>query len=190
MTILVNYYPCSYGDSLVYMFRNDLVERKSGTIHEWDYNELKHLAFYNLALAEKIEFFKNFSGINFISCHRQQGFDFRQLDPDIKVISITQLIPDRVVDTHLVKRQMDLGNPLLNKLKSKLSQTEWKQLVEKDYNIWAKNNILESDTILEFSTMLDHDAMRSWCTAHNLPFNSAHFYDWFENIKQYQIDGM
>jgi hypothetical protein len=141
-----------------------------------------------LTKQEKNVVFNKFSNVSFISCHRQYGYDFRDLDPDVKVISIAMdrvdFLAKRLLEFHTTKFELNLMNsPLKNKV-------PYQDLVKAEYNKWAKTNILESDIKLNFSAMMNHQQVQAWCNHNNLPFCSDNAKEWIDNFQNYSANAV
>lgn len=178
MAILVNYYPCSYGDSLVSMLNGASPARLNGQI-DTDAPVFKQQDYYLGSQDKKINLLKNLDNRAY-SCHRQKSFDYA-VAGQITVISINvdwiDFLPGRVKKIHLEKNKNKIDNPVLQKLSHKLSL---EQLILFDYKSWAKTNILETDIVLDFTTLIDTTKCENFCSTHNLNYNK----DWVVDIQK------
>jgi hypothetical protein len=184
MTVFVNYYTCSYGDSFTNMFGGYPVNRQGG-IATCSFDGFIQPEFYSANLSDKI--YKDFLETKFdvVACHRQNKFNFEKLElPDVKVITI--IVDDAVIDLlikrfkkiHLDFRNKSLGNKLLDDMR--LARPELSsQLIALDYKKWANENCLDSDIKLHLSWVNDLNKIESFCQQHNLKYNK----NWIENIK-------
>lgn len=87
------------------------------------------------------------------SAHRQNGFDYRQLDSGVKVVSI---VPDMA--SVIARRIMHIDtwpeqHPVLSKLYSKLSPEEKVRYTTKIIHQWTQANILDSDIKIPMSDL-------------------------------------
>jgi len=170
MAIFVNYYPCSYGDSLVAMFQglNKSRVNKHVFLNSKKRTWFKLLDFYQ-STAEQQQSLLSILNPNLItSCHRQRQFDFGK---DNTVISVVlddlSWIGRRFREVHINQLGKTLSNPTLMPFWSKLS---FEELVVYDYKQWAKYNIFDTDVKLPISTLHNHSDFKSFCNKHNLAF--------------------
>jgi hypothetical protein len=134
---------------------------------------LKLPEFYSLSHPDKITWWNRINHHTVISCHRQFGFDYNTIEP-VTVISVKISNRDwlykRVKAIHWKQNEADIGNPMLKKIKERLSESELDTLIEADYRSWANANILESDDILPFEFLLD-DSITEWAQQRQLKIN-------------------
>lgn len=172
--IIVNYYPCSFGDTLVKMLLG--VEVNSGSIiQKTRYSVLKLPQTYQTQI-NKDMLTELFSKQSVLPAHRQNRFDYTAIMPDLVVISIchdmiSQLI-DRIKAVHF-----DLLNYKFYDQRVQLLVDRDPELLERaieiDYNKWADSNILtESDIVLPFSHLCDPVQMQHFCQEYKLNYNS------------------
>lgn len=183
MTILVNYYPCSYGDSLVAMLNNSDAIRKDNVITTNSF--LKELDFYNLnsdkqkSLLSSLD--KNFA----YSCHRQNGLDFAKL-AKVTVISIVldqiDFLFKRFPAIHLTQNKKKFGDANIEKF---IDKVPMETLISADYAKWTKINILSTDIKLSFSELIDPLQCSNFCQVNNLNFNIERINDIKNNLNQY-----
>jgi hypothetical protein len=183
--VFLNYYPCSYGDTLAAMF--------SGIIPDWTgkrtqgaWGDFKFPEFYSLSLEDKISFWQQFP-FNFITCcHRQNGFNFNAIEP-VQVISIR--VNDRTwLHNRVMKLQwnnFEIKNPVLEQIRTQLSQENHYKIVEAEYIKWSKQNILESDLVLDFE-IIKTDKLVDWCKQHNLGYSQDTVNLIKNDLKKYQ----
>jgi len=182
MTVFVNYYTCSYGDSFVNMFGGHPVERQRD-IAKCFFTGFIEPEFYNGSPTDQIlkEFVE--TGYNVVPCHRQNKFDFKKLNlSNVTVITIIvddiNLLVNRFAKIHLRTRNKPLGNVLLNNLR--LARPELTaQLIELDYKKWIDNNLLDGDVKFHLSWVNDLIKVEQFCQNHKLFYNK----NWIENIK-------
>lgn len=167
--ILLNYFPCSYGDTLVAMFCNFKLQRKNSVAIN-PIALLKLQNFYSLSLEEKKQQWPSIKQYPVVACHRQKEFDFNQIEP-VKVISIKinqrEWLYNRVKAVQWKYYGQDVGDPILKQLKTRLSDKDQNLIIEKDYQMWAQSNILPSDEILDFEMLLDNSII-DWCNQRQL----------------------
>lgn len=172
MAVFVNYYPCSYGESLVNMFGKAEVTR-SKEIIEASVPTFKFTDFYLLNVLDREKILQD-SLNDFYPCHRQNAIEFSGHDTISVVLDVLDFLPARYQKVHLPKLKNFFGNSKLNLLVNKIP---FDRLVFKDYEIWSKTNILKNDKILMFSWIVNDNArLKNFCEEHNF------FYD------QLQID--
>ena len=173
--LLVNYYPCSFGDTLTSMFTNGELQRNNN-ITTISGGFLKLPEFYSLSHKDKLQWWKRINGYDVVSCHRQFGFDYNTIEP-VSVISIQ--IADRgwlykrVKEIHWKQNNYDIGNSMLKQIKERLSESQLNDLVESEYQSWVKTNVLDSDDILPFESLLD-GSIDSWAKQRQLTVNEEH----------------
>ena len=192
MPVLVNYFPCSYGDSLTNMFRGNQPRRLQGVVkfrsERVDPNILKYVEFYNFSSDKKIQCLHDLYSLNYVSCHRQNGFDFDSIVPDTTVISIVMdredFLVKRLLDLHITKHSWGEKFALL---KGRVSDHA---LLKKEYSNWARDNILESDIKLNFSTMMNYQQFQAWCNSNNLPFHSENVKEWIDDFQNYSTNAV
>lgn len=114
------------------------------------------------------------------SAHRQHGFDFRTLDPEIVVISI---VPDR--PEVIAKRTLSIDtwkeeHPLLSKFYLKLSDADKIKYTQKIVNQWAEINVLESDIKVPMSNLYQFENIGL-----GLGYNKSVIDDIYKNIETY-----
>lgn len=182
MAIFVNYYPCSYGDSLVSMFSNLGIQRENNLITT-PVNYFKFTNFYNLPAEEKLEILKKLEN-NIYSCHRQNQFDFGK---EYKVISILlddiNFLPGKFKSIHIDQLGKNFTNPVTLKLSNKLSLTE---LIKFDYQYWSKKNILSSDVVLPISLLRNNKEIQLFCKKNNLAYNQNCIDEIKKDMSKYQ----
>lgn len=169
MAIFVNFYPCSYGDSLATMFSGQTKNRTNRTngIIISNYKFFKLPYFYTWSRQEQNTLLDNINpGI--YSCHRQNGIN---LYPH-KIISIvldkTDFLPRRFMDIQVGLFNKDI-NPTLIKLKDKISYSD---LIMHDYKTWAKTNILANDIKFPISFLNNKQEVIYFCEYHNLKYDN------------------
>lgn len=137
---------------------------------------LKLPEFYSLAPQDKITWWNRINHHAVVSCHRQFGFDYNTIEP-VTVISVS--ISDRawfykrVKAVHWKQNEFDIGNPILKKIKERLTDSELDKLIEADYQSWARANILASDDILSFESLLD-GSINQWAQERQLTINEEY----------------
>lgn len=183
--VLLNYYPCSYGDTLASMFIG-ITPKWQGNLTQGGWGDFKIPEFYSLSLEDKISVWNNFTFKPITCCHRQEGFDFNQIQPS-RVISIQvndrQWLYNRVMKLQWANYK--IHNSSLEEIRKKLPDDEHYKIVEADYLKWSKQNILASDLILDFE-MIQSDKLADWCTENNLGY-SQDTVDLIKNdLKKYQ----
>lgn len=187
MAIFVNYYPCSYGDSLVSMFQGLNKKRKNKLVFLNSRKRIwfKLIEFYQATFDQQQSLLSVLNSNIVISCHRQYEFDFGK---DHTVISIVlddlSWIGRRYREVHINQLGKTLYNPKLIQFQNKLSIEE---LVVYDYKQWAKHNIFDSDIKLPISTLCNHDAFKSFCNKYNLAFVSEQVDEILCDINKYVL---
>jgi hypothetical protein len=171
--IIVNYYPCSFGDTLVKMLLGVDVD-SSSIIQDTGHSVLKLPQTYQSQI-NKDMLTALFEIQPVLPAHRQNGFDYTTVMSDVMVISIwhdviAQLV-DRVKAVHIdllgykffdqrVQMLIDRNPDLLDRA------------IEVDYDRWADSNILAtSDIVLPFSYLCNPIQMQRFCRDHNLNYN-------------------
>jgi hypothetical protein len=185
MTVLVNYYTCSYGDSLVNMFNGNKVLRVNG-IANCSFNGFVEPDFYNKNAAEQQNFWKVCKSLSVASvpCHRQNKFNFSQVFGEpVKVITIEldqiEFLPYRFKKIHLDGRGKEIKNPMLSKLLS-VYPDRFSEIITRDYLNWIALNKTATDVTFFFSWFNSPDKVRDFCKQHDLAFDN----DWLNNIQQ------
>jgi hypothetical protein len=134
---------------------------------------LKLPEFYSLSQQDKITWWNRVNHHAVVSCHRQFGFDYNTIEPvtviSVKISDRTWLYK-RIKDIHWKQNKYDIGNPMLKKIKERLSESELDALIEADYRSWVNANILESDDILPFEFLLD-GSITEWAESRQLKIN-------------------
>ncbi len=87
------------------------------------------------------------------SAHRQNGFDFRILDPEVRVISIVPDLANVIAQRTIQIDHWKEEHPILSKFYANLSNDETVKYTEKIINKWATENILESDLKIPMSNL-------------------------------------
>jgi len=87
------------------------------------------------------------------SAHRQNGFDFKQIDNEVKVISILPDLPDVIARRILHIDTWKEEHPLLGKFYTRLSNDEKVLYTAKIIKTWAEQNVLESDIKIPMSDL-------------------------------------
>ena len=184
MTVLVNYYTCSYGDSFVNMFNGNPTLRVNGIAH-CNFSKFVEPIFYTQTLDSQQRDWQQCQDLelNSAPCHRQLGYDFAKvLDKDIKVITIEldniDFLPKRLKKIHLDGRNKAINDPVLDKI-LKAHPDRYQEVIAKDYQNWLKHNRLQADIEFRFEWIHDPDTVQKFCDQHNLGFDNA----WLENIK-------
>lgn len=184
--LLVNYYPCSFGDTLTSMFANVELQRNKN-VTRTSVNFLKLTEFYSLSQKDKAEWWKRIDQ-NVLSCHRQHGFDYNTIKP-VTVISVEVInrswLCNRVKEIHWKQNNYDIGNPILKKIKERLSDAELNKLIDSDYQSWAQTNILASDDILPFESILD-GSFSKWAEQRQLVINEEYLNIIRKEVADYQ----
>jgi len=172
--LLVNYYPCSFGDTLISMFAGIELKRNNN-VTQTPVNFLKLTEFYSLSHDDKLTWWKRINH-SVVSCHRQFGFDYNTIEP-VTVISVQLAdrgwLYKRIKEIHWKQHNYDIGNPMLKQLKERLSEVQLNDLIESDYQSWAKTNVLDSDDILPFESLLD-GSISAWANQRQLTINEEY----------------
>lgn len=184
MTVLVNYYTCSYGDSLVSMFNGYPVKRTNG-VSECVVEELTRPNFYQLDKQEQIDICRNIEQgtILVVPCHRQQGFDFTQVFENSPLV-ITVVVDDynflanRFTKIHLGTRNKEILNPVLDQISKRLGPEQLPLVIQKDYELWQKANTVDTDIKFLLSWLDQPEIVESFCQRHGLHYSTL----WVENI--------
>jgi len=176
----VNYYPCSFGDSIVAMFNNQPLKLNSTNSSGSNMGILKQIKFYEMNIAAQQQELDNLLSLKnqAYAGHRQNRLDYTTFNQDFQVVTI---IIDEFLDK-IIKRFQEIHkykieNPVISKILDK-NPTLATQTLIVDYTNWAKNNILDSDILLKLSVMLNKNEMQEWCRANQLNFNV----DYIDNI--------
>jgi len=186
MAIFVNYYPCTYGDSLVSMFQglNKTRINKLVSLNSRKRIWFKLLEFYQSTVDQQQNLLSTLNSNVIISCHRQHQFNFGK---DNTVISIVldefDWIGNRYLDVHINHLGKKLANPKLMQFETKFPI---KDLVVYDYKQWAKYNILDTDIKLPFSFIYNTRELQDFCGTHNLKFSQKKIDEIIKNIDQYK----
>ena len=187
MTVLVNYYPCSYGDSLVAMLNNSDAIREDNIIPADSFTDsfLKKLYFYNLNPDKQKSLLSSLDKNSAYSCHRQNKLDFAKL-AEVTVISIvldrTDFLFKRFPAIQLTQNKKKFGNATIQKF---IDKVPMETLIAADYAKWAKLNILSTDIKLSFSELIDPSQCLDFCQVNNLNFNIERINDIKNNLNQY-----
>lgn len=168
MATFINYYPCSYGDSFVAMFSGKLIARKNNLINVSN-GKFKQIEFYQQHTdTQQQQLNQLIDGI--YSCHRQYQFDFSPHRVVSIKLDFTDFLAGRFKKIHVDQMQNFFANPLIAKLKNKLT---FEQLVTVDYVSWSKKNIFPTDIELPLSLIYNKPALKNFCDQHNFVFNEA-----------------
>jgi len=150
--------------------------------------DLKRTEFYSKSIQDKLDCWNNLSKHTVISCHRQLGFDFNNIEP-VTVISIKindrRWLYNRVIEKHWNYLNYDLGSENLRKIKEQLPPEQWPALIESAYQQWERANILDTDIVLDFECILD-DRIINWCKDQNLAVSQEVLDIIRQDIKNYQ----
>jgi hypothetical protein len=186
--LLVNYYPCSYGDTLVAMFSDNGHVRNTHGFIRAPASELKEPDFYKLTRAAQLAHWQELQLCQVLSCHRQQGFDFNLLGP-VRVVSVIvndrKWLHCRVEKHHLGFRGLNFNQDWLRKLHNKLNNNVVHQIIEADYRKWLYANVLDTDLVINFEEMLNKEYFSKWCQLNNLQYNSTYIDDIKSDLKKY-----
>ena len=185
MAIFVNYYPCSYGDSLVAMFSGKKIQRKRNLIiSDTDETDLdfKALDFYqkDSIIQQQIT---NSLGNEIYSCHRQDQFDFTPHTVISVVLDVDDFLPKRFEQIHLLQKGKTFGNAVILQMQHKLTI---EQLVKFDYSLWAKTNVLPMDVLMPLSLIHRPKELEKFCETYNLKFDQTQIDEITNDMKQYQ----
>ena len=185
MAIFVNYYPCSYGDSLVSMFNGTQKKRyKNVVVLNSKSFWFKVLDFYKATPHQQQQLLLQPKPNSIIGVHRQFQFDFGD---NHKVISIVldhaPWFATRFQAVHIDQRKKNLSNLKLLQLQHKIPMHD---LIWHDYQKWAKVNILDTDVQLPFSLLKNPAQFKEFCTEHNLIFNQAQVDEIVADTKRYK----
>ena len=183
MAILVNYYPCSYGDSLVAMLNNSDIVRENNIVNIDSF--LKKLDFYKLDSDNQKSLLSSLDKNSAYSCHRQNGLDFTKL-AEVNVISIVldqmDFLFKRFPAIHLTQNKNKFGDVNFEKF---INKVPMEKLITADYAKWAKLNILSTDIKLSFSELIDPTQCSNFCQKNTLNFNVERINDIKNNLNQY-----
>jgi len=183
--VLLNYYPCSYGDTLASMF-GGIAPDWRGKLTQSSWGDFKFPTFYSMTLEEKVECWQKFSFNPVTCCHRQQGFDFNEIEP-VQVISIRvndrSWLHRRVIKLHW--NSFELNDTKLDKIRSQMPAEEHHKVVEFEYVKWAKENILSSDLVLDFE-LIHSDELAGWCQDHGVSYDQSVIDLIKQDLKDYQ----
>ena len=131
---------------------------------------LKLPGFYSLSHENKMLEWNKIKHHSVLSCHRQHGFDYNTIEP-VSVISVTIADRDwfyqRIKKIHWEQNLAQVENPILKQIKERLSEKDLDRLIESDYRSWSRANILESDDILPFESLLD-GSITAWARERQL----------------------
>lgn len=177
---VVNYYSRGYGDSITMMLLGAIPgARKNGVVVHDMPGILKTPEFYRLEADQKNQWLQRLkSKTSIASAHRQYGFDFTTLDPDIVVISIVPDKPDVIARRTLSIDTWDEEHPLLSKYYSKLSDSDKIKYTQKIISQWADTNILDSDIKVPMSNLYYLETI-------GLGYNKSVIDDIYKNMKAY-----
>jgi hypothetical protein len=184
MAIFVNYYPCSYGDSLVSMFNGTRKKRyKNIVVLNSKSFWLKHLDFYKATSEQQQQLLSQLGTSSIIGIHRQYQFDFGHSH---KVISIVldhaPWFAARFQAVHIDQKKKNLSNLKLLQLQHKIPMHD---LICHDYQQWAKVNILDTDVQLPFSLLKNPAQFKEFCTLHGLKYFQSAVDEILHNTLQY-----
>lgn len=180
MAVFVNYYPGSYGDSLVSMFSGEPIQRYQGRVQRD--SQFKFLDFYSKSAEQRNQILQDLGADEIISCHRQQGIDLGHQHRVISVIMQDQSwFPKRVKNLHIIGNQKNLAGPW-----SSSNHLTDEQKIWLDYTHWKKYNVLHSDIMLPFSTVTSEDQMQQFCQSLDLRFDLEYLRDIRQDIMAYQ----
>lgn len=192
MTILVNYYSCSYGDSLVAMFNGLPVVRNNGTV-EPVLTELTRPHFYQLAVSQQKEICHAIEQgtINVVPCHRQHGFDFGivfQTPPTVitVVVDDVDLLSKRFNQIHLESRDKTILNPMLEQIRQQATGDQLHRVIQKDYEIWTRANQKSTDIKFHLSWLDNPEQVEHFCQEHQLDYNKQWVTDIVSDINFYR----
>lgn len=185
MTVLVNYYTCSYGDSFINMFNGNPVLRQNG-IAKCNFSTFIEPDFYVKDVETQKQHWAQCQKLKFraVPCHRQNSYDFLNFfEEPIKVITIVldeiNFLAPRFKRIHLERRKKSINNSTLAQMLD-LYPTKHKEIITQDYNKWITHNMLATDIEFRFSWLRDQQKTQNFCNTHNLEFDQS----WVENILQ------
>ena len=185
MAIFVNYYPCSYGDSLVAMFSGKKIQRQYNLIiPDTDGTELdfKELDFYQKDTTSQQQILHKLDN-SVHSCHRQSQFDFSPHKVISVILDFDDFLPKRFNQIHLIQKGKTFSNDQVLKLQHKYSV---EQLVKLDYTLWNRSNVLPTDVLLPLSLIHNSQKLREFCKIHDLDFDQDQLDEITNDMKQYQ----
>jgi len=163
--LVVNYFPGSRGDTIISQLSGlpSSVDNLNRTIIDYPY-DIKYVEFYNKSIDEQklifsqtvVPFLEN-NGI--IGAHRFNKLNYRDFDNRITVISIdpTSAI-DQVVQWY-DNKVFDVfghGDQVINSILEKTNKDLKHIRFRKDIERWTKENILDTDVILDLKKYLDN----------------------------------
>ena len=190
MTILVNYYTCSYGDSFVSMFNGHPVKRVNGLANTC-FGKFIEPVFYNPQYEHRSQDWEDYQKLDLIAvpCHRQNAFDFvKEFNQSIKTISIvldwSDFLGDRFKSIHMDGRNKFVLNNKLKKI-LEIFPLRYKEIINADYKKWAKVNCLDADIKFNFSWIFDMERVEEFCLNNNLKFDQDWIMDIRKNLQQY-----
>ena len=190
MTILVNYYTCSYGDSFVNMFNGQPVKRVND-LARCCFDKFIEPVFYDLTYKHRYQDWIDCQKLNLIAvpCHRQNSFDFvKELDESVKIISIIldwdDFLGDRFKSIHLNDRNKFILDSRLKKILD-LSPSHYKEIINADYKRWARTNCFNTDIKFNFSWIFDMNKIEEFCLTNNVKFDQDWIIDIRKNLQQY-----
>lgn len=167
MSVFVNYYPCSYGESLLNMFGNFSVQRKNEIIKVSDWR-FKRQEFYGLDPAQQKSILIDLDQ-PFYACHRQNRFVFEGHVTVSIILDVIDFLPKRYQHVHMPTVDCILSNKKLLPLVGKIPI---EKIIIKDYNTWAESNIFKDDLKIMFSWIIDKNLfLEEFCHSNNF------FYD-------------
>jgi hypothetical protein len=169
------------------MFAGVGLQRKNNVTVSPD-SLLKLPGFYSLSQQDKIVQWNKIKHQLVLGCHRQYGFDYNTIEP-VTVISVKisdrEWLYNRVKDIHWKQNKADIGNPILKKIKEQVSDSEVHKLIEADYQSWSNANILDSDDILPFESLLD-GSIDEWAQHRQLKINKEYLTIICNEVATYQ----
>lgn len=179
MSTFVNYYPCSYGDSLINMFSAQNKSRTNNLVILDSTDLFKQPEFYERDLQEQHKMLSELDPAVIYGCHRQHGFDFGSSHRVVSIdLDYIDFLPNRIKSVHLAQMKEIL-------LASKFSKLDHKDKIKFEYRIWAKNNIFDTDVRLPFSLLFDAKGMRDFCHQHNFNFDQNLVNEIVKDLQQY-----
>lgn len=182
MTILVNYYTCSYGDSLVNMFSGNPVFRDKGHAVCVFKGFIEPSYYIDIEQQQQVQQQFKDSGLAVAPCHRQNHHDFDWI-PDVRVVTVQvdniTALTNRFQHVHFNQHKKTFGNAELNKILSRRPDLA-PQLIEKDYKNWISNNLLSNDIVFDLAWIHTPSQVEAFCNQHKLHYNI----DWINNIEK------
>jgi hypothetical protein len=159
------------------MFNGFPVVRNDGIV-ESAVTELTRPHFYQLDVQQQTEICHAIEQgtITVVPCHRQQGFDFDTVFQNAPlvitvVVDNVEFLSNRFNCIHLKLRDKAILNPMLEQIRQQTPPDQLHKVIEKDYEIWSRNNHKPTDIEFHLSWLDCPEQVKKFCAEHQLNYS-------------------